>query len=161
MAYHHRAIELRYMGNTYEEVAQKLKEEFQKEFQNIRLRQWFRSGGILEALYLDYSKKENDRRRQLTLEKMKSVLDMIPEKYIALLNQRFETDLFGKKILDENGKPIPKLDSVTAKILKDICEMMGFKVEGNSDGSDPLDEYFTRAEQELAKKHVSTQGDSK
>lgn len=152
MAYHYKAIEMRYVGKKYEEICEALTLEFKKDFLEQRVRRWFMRGGILEALYDDFAKKENDRRRMQIMEEAKKLLPLIPQKYHDLLTKRFAINgITGEFIKDENGKKVEKLDSITVNALRNFCEMLGFKMQDASDGSDPLEDYFDRAEEELGK----------
>ncbi len=152
MAYHYRAVELRYAGKNYPEIAEALTTEFKKDFTHDRMRKWFARKGILETQYLDYAKKENERRRQEIMEEAKKILPLIPQKYHDLLTKRFVINaISGEFIKDENGKKVEKLDSITVNALRNFCEMLGFKIENADSGGDPLEEYFDRAEEELRK----------
>ncbi len=61
---HEIAIEMRYAGNTYEEISKALTDKFDKNHTPGKVRRWFQSGGMLDKPYFDYAKKENERRRQ-------------------------------------------------------------------------------------------------
>src|SRR3972149_4244680 len=87
MAYHYRAVELRYQGHTFPEVTRTITEEYQKDFKDTRVRNWFTSRGILFRLYLDYARQESERRRQLVLEEMKKLLPKLPQKLQELLDR--------------------------------------------------------------------------
>ena len=140
MAYHYEAIELRYQGMTYEEISVALGTKYNKEFQNKRLRAWFASKGILERMYMDFAKKENDRRRQVVLEEIKKITSKIPKGYADLI-----------KTLEGNLVD-PKSAGVFRQTLKDLCEILGFKVEPTGDGSNPLDDFFDKQDEELGLK---------
>ena len=140
MAYHYEAIELRYQGKTYNEIAAYLTEKFKKDFKDERMRQWFKSGGILEAMYMDHSRKENDRRRKFVMEEMKKLYSTIPKNYQEILERPITELTKGQRIMQ---------DSVKAKVLKDLCGILGFTISDLGDGNDPLEEYFVRAEKEI------------
>lgn len=135
--FHYQAIEFRYEGKTYNEITTLLTEKYQKPFKENTVRHWFTSKRFLEKEYIDYAKKENDRRRQVVLEELKKIVPKIPLKFDALLERK------GKF-----GNPI--LDMVTVSTLKYLCEILNFKVEPGNDMSNPVDEYFDRLEKELA-----------
>lgn len=137
MAYHYEAIELRYQGKGYDEMAQYLTEKYKKDFKIERLRKWFMTGGILADMYLDYARQENDRRRKFVMEEMKKLLPTIPKTYQEIIERTLPDLTNGQKIYH---------DSVKRQVLKDLCELFGFKLEPGADGSDPLDEYFDRLE---------------
>ena len=150
MAYHHEAVELRYSGKPYAEVAAILTEKYKRDFRDATVRRWFMTKGILESEYLDYSKKENERRRNLILEEIKKLLPMIPAKFQQLLERVATHPFTGAKLKDENNQTIPKLDTVTVTTLKTLCEILGFKVEAGGEVSDPVDRYFERLDEEVA-----------
>jgi len=139
MSYHYRAIEFRYQGLKYEEISLKLAAEFKKEFLNQRIRKWFMHNGILDQMYLDYAVKENDRVRKVVLEELKKTTAMIPKGYDALIKTL-------KDQLDD-----PKSAGVFRQTLKDLSELLGFKVEDNIGDGDPLNDYFDEAERQLEK----------
>lgn len=133
-AYHFRAIELRYSGNTYKEVATQLETEFKKSFKDQTIRFWFSKNGQLDELYLDYARQENDRRRQHMREELKKLLPEIPKKFEALLNR-------------------PQIDTLTLRTVKELCSVLGFKLQGDDDTQDALDEFFDRVEDEIEKEN--------
>ena len=139
MSYHYRAIELRYRGEKYESISLILSTEFKKEFKNQRIRRWFNNGGILDAMYLDYAVKENDRRRKVVMEELKKITGEIPTGYANLI-EALKNDLTD-----------PKSASVFRQTLKDLSELLGFKVDDNIGDGDPLKDYFNKAEEELEK----------
>jgi hypothetical protein len=152
--WHYRAVELRYEGKTYEEIVEGIKQEFGKQFHIASIRKWFSRGELLHNEYIDYAKKENERRRQLVLEELKKIAPLIPTKIQELLTSRYLV-AWGKKVVDpETGKPMPMLDSTTVKTLALLAEMLGFKVESNDVAGDPLDEYFDRNDAELEKQYA-------
>lgn len=113
--YHHLAIELRYGGKTYKEIAESLTKIFKVNIRPDRIGHWFASSGILEQPYLDFANKESERSRRLVLEELKKLAPRIPKKLIALLERS-----------DESGKP--KLDAVTLGTLKLMCDMFNVNV---------------------------------
>ncbi len=140
--YHHQAIEFRYEGKTYKEITTLLTEKYQKPFKVDTIRRWFISSGLLEKEYIDYAKKENERRKQFVLEELKKLIPKIPITFDALL---------GRKDKDGNKK----LDAVTIRTLELLCEILNFKVEPGSDTTNPVDEYFDRLEKELETEEVN------
>jgi len=135
--YHYEAIEMRYRGLTYKEICKELQKTSPRPVKESTIMNWFSRRGMLGKEYLDYAKKENHRRRQVVLEELKKIVLKIPAKYDALLDR-----------VDSKGGE--KLDMVTRATLKDLCELLGFKFEPEG-SSDPLDDYFDRAEQEIKK----------
>lgn len=140
MAYHDRAVELRYQGKTYAEIALLLTDEFKKDFRDDRIRKWFSlSTGILAHKYLEYARMENDRRRQVIMEELKKVAGRIPATFDLLLDRKYQDGT-------------PKADMTTVAALKLACEVMGFKIEPMDPVGDPLDDYFSMAEKIVAAK---------
>ena len=139
------AIELRYEGKTYSEISMLLSQKFKFDFKEGTVRKWFQRGGMLELMYLDYARKENDRRRQVIVEELKKVTQVIPEKYSDILNRQLTN-------LDDEGQL--KANEVVRKTLKDLCDILGFKIQPDDNADrDPLDDYFSRAEEEHKKKN--------
>jgi hypothetical protein len=139
---HMRAIELRYQGNTYQKISDILTQEFGgQKLIEPRIRRWFNRGGVLDAEYLDYAKKENERRRRHIVEEMKKVTAEIPKNYSKILN-RDESSLSPSKLIGR--------DLVLKGVLKDLCQLLGFKIEDTSD-SDKLDEFWDEMEEEVKK----------
>ncbi len=156
---HYKALEYRYGGFTYKEIAEALNKEYPKMPPPYeRIKKWFEVGGIVEQPYIDYAKKENDRRRQHLRQKMEGLLTQLPDKFRELINERFVINPFsGEVIKDEKGKPIPKRDKVLLDALNSLAAMMGFKIE-QSEGEaeeDPVDRFFRLAEEKAqAEKHA-------
>jgi len=162
MSYHYRAVELRYSGTIHKEIAEILRGEFGKNFSDSKVRHWFAGGGLLETYFLDYSRKENERRRNEVIERMKTILPKIPEKFEQLLDRVMVAPFTGEKIIDkETNKPVPQLDSVTINTLKTLCDILGFKITDEGTVEDPLDRYFDRAEQEIEAKKDGNKGTDK
>lgn len=91
-------------------------------------------GGILEQEYIDYAKKENERRRRVVAEEMKKIIPKIPQKYVEILERSIES-------LDP--ETVVKRDNVTVKLLKDLCLLLGFKLnEDDSDAESVLAKYL-------------------
>lgn len=134
--HHYRAVELRYEGKTYENITTILAGEFKRQFHESTIRKWFMSKGALEALYLDYANKENDRRRKLVMEEMKKLTQQIPSNYQQLL----------KTLKD--GINHPAMAGIMRATLRDLCEMLGFRVE-ELDNTNPVDDFFDRVEQQV------------
>ena len=135
-AVHYRAIELRYLGSTYKQVSELLKKEFKKNHGEHKVRRWFMSGGMLEAEYLDYSEKENERRRRLVLEDMKKITTLIPTAYEELF----------KKLVAELKKPEATHETLR-KLLRDLSELLDIKLErSEAKRQSTIDAFFDRLE---------------
>src|SRR3990167_9370763 len=126
-AHHHVAIEMRYVGKTYSQIAEDLTAQFKRDFRADVVARWFRSNGILELEYLDYARKENDRRRQFVVEELKKVIPKIPLKFEQLLDRTYMIPI--KKTGEVVNTNIPQLDIVTVSTLKTLCEILGFKIQ--------------------------------
>lgn len=148
---HMRAIELRYEGKTHAEISEVLTNEFGKKHKLDKIMHWFAHGGRLELAYLDFAKKENERRRQLVMEQMKQVLELIPQKALELLSRKATNPFTGETLRDKDGKPISKADMVTVATLKLLMEALGFKVPAGTDEHDPMEEWIEQMKAELAK----------
>lgn len=150
MAYHFEAVELRYLGQTYGAIAAELQKKYGKDFRDDRVRRWFARDGILEAMYNDYSAKENERRRKLMLAELQKLYPKIPAKFQALLDRVKRHPFTGKELIDEKtNKPIEQVDQTTLKTLVALANLLGFKVTALPEDEDPVDRYFDRAEGEL------------
>jgi hypothetical protein len=141
MAYHYKAIELRYDGLKYHEISTELTNQFKRDFLDQTVRRWFAKGGMLEHEYLDYTDKENDRRRRYMISEFKKLIPIIPKKFDELLNER----------MTKTGK---KLDIVTVATLKLMMESLGLKIEAQPlNDKDPLDEFFDRQDEVMEKEN--------
>lgn len=129
---HNRAVELRYAGKTYEEIAAILTEEFPGKVSLTQsVRRWFMSGGRLEQEYTDYARKENERRRAFTMEEMKKLVEKIPVAYDIMLNNALKEAQSGA------------INDDLRKLLKDLAEIMGLSVPpGSAETEDPVARYF-------------------
>ena len=103
------AIELRYLGNTMKEIAEKT------ETLEDTVEGWFRSGGKLFPLYQEYSIAMNEKR-QKDLEDEVSVSDkeffVITTNIVRQIGKRIQggkvplVNKKGQAIADDEGKPI-------------------------------------------------------
>lgn len=146
MSYHYRAVELRYEGKTYQEIADILTRESHKDFNDsARIRRWFMSGGILEKDYSDYAKKENERRRRVTLEELKKIVPTIPIKFQEVLERKYF--YINKKTGDivETDKNI--VDKTTVTALLGLCKILGFQIDPPEAEDDPLDKYLEKLDE--------------
>jgi len=118
------AIELRYLGNTLEEVAEKTDTLINT------VNGWFRSGGKLHIPYIEYVESMN-KKRQKDFEDKISVFD--DEFFILTTNivrqlgkslQKRKVPLVNKKgevIADENGNPkLVEIDPVSEFNVSDL-----------------------------------------
>lgn len=139
MAYHHEAIELRYQGKTYAEIAELLTSKYKRDFKDQTVRHWFSRTGMLDKEYRDYARQENERRRAYVLEELKKIVQVIPAKYQELIDRQIDNLSPGQQIYH---------DATKRAILKDLCALLGFKVpeEDGDRGPDALDEFFDRLE---------------
>lgn len=153
---HHRAIELRYLGYTYKQICETLAIEFpagkRKTFHESTVRRWYMRGGILEAPYYDYCKKENERRRQLMVEDMKKLLPMIPPVLQQLLDRKVV--IYNAATKSYTMSKDSKLDMVTVQTVKLILSTMGFQLDGGEAGTDPADKFFDRLDSEIPDEHT-------
>lgn len=130
--FHYEAVELRYQGKTYDEISRELTERHKRDFHLKTVASWFYSGGLLEEVYIDYSRKENNRRRRTMLEEMKKVSVKLPIGYDKLYN----------KLIQELDNPEnDKADETFRKLLKDLAEIFGIKIspDDNEDGESQLE----------------------
>lgn len=138
--FHYAAVELRYQGKTYPSITAVLSETFSRDFKEQSVRRWFADRGLLHEEYLDYATVTNKERRELIVNAMHQLLPLIPRTFEALLNRK-----------DVNGND--KLDMVTLKTLKLLCDYFGvkewFQQELASDKEDPIDAFFKRQDAEL------------
>lgn len=138
-AVHYRAVELRYEGLTYREIAKILSEEYDRNIKEQTLRWWFKSGGRCEKHYLDYANKESERRRRLIHTELKKTYNKIPAKLDALLER-----------LDAQGKE--KLDMVTIKTIEKIVQIIENQVGAIGANNDVLDQFWDRVEKDIEEK---------
>ena len=68
------------------------------------------------------------------------MIPLIPKKYNEIINRNTS---------DMTPAQLTSYHSVLRQTLKDLCELLNFKVEPDEVITDPLDEYFDRAEAEL------------
>lgn len=139
-SYHHEAIEQCYLGKTYRKIAEYLNEKYTKTFTRNTISKWFMRNGFLEKEYLDFSRKESERRRRFVIEEMKKIISMIPEKYIEII---------GRDTKNLDPKTLIKRDTVTLRMLKDLCTLLGFRIDISEDEPDPLDVYFDQEEKKI------------
>lgn len=155
-AWHFVAIERRYMGETYEQIQMFLEEKFKRKFRSSSLRRWFMRGGVLHDRYFEYAAAENERRRREVQEQLKSMTSLIPKKLTEILENRYVRTKDGDYFrLEDGGEKIPVLDMVTVAALKQLSELLGFKVDGGPTG-DPVDRFFERIEDETPEPHDAT-----
>ncbi len=73
---------------------------------------------------------------------MKSVIDIFPEKVLAILNRVATNPFTGEIIKDEAGKTFDKLDKLTIAALQLVANALGIKAAPNGDdGEDPMEEF--------------------
>lgn len=137
-ACHHRAVELRYLGKTYGEIAEVISKELDNNYQEPRVRRWFGTGGIVENEYKHYSEQENNRRRQLISNHLYALLPRIPELIEAILNRK---DRFGNDVLD----------MLTVRTLKFLVDLLDLKVREEDYKPDPMESWFEFLENEREK----------
>ena len=70
---HHLAIELRYLGHTYQEIADAIQDETGEACSASGIRNWFSDGGKLQQPYLQYCEKENTGRERETRIRLRSL----------------------------------------------------------------------------------------
>ena len=130
-AYHHEAVELRYMGAKFTEITEKLNAgNYGKVFKEPTVRKWFTADGYLERQYHIYATQENDRRRQQMRTDLAKLTDRVPLKMQALLDRK-------------------EVDSLTLKAVMALLKTLGINIE--TAPADVLDEYFDRVEDEVRK----------
>jgi len=130
-AYHHRAVELRYEGNTYKSIAGYIAVEYKRAFNDDSVRRWFSRGGLLADAYMDYAREENDRRRQLMREELKKLVVKIPKKLEQIMDR-----------VDQLGQP----DMVALMAIKTLIDVLGITASDEKGSGDRLKEYFDRLE---------------
>lgn len=141
MGHHFRAIELRYQGKKYEEIAQIISKEFL--FKDLissgTIRNWFCRGGYLHPLYIEYAKQENRYRAEVMHTEIKKVTPKLAEVFDKLIT--------GRK--DENGEKL--YDMVTVAALKLFIENFMHDDSAETKGN-VLDEYFKKLDARIATK---------
>lgn len=138
--YHHKAVELRYAGERFEDITDKINAIGAKTFRPATVRAWFATGGYLEELYFEYASQENDRRRQHMRAELGKLTRRIPEKFDALLARK-------------------EIDALTLRTVTQLCKVLGIALDEKA-GEDVLDEYFDRLEGEITNDD-NAQGDTK
>ena len=129
---------MRYEGMKYKHIVEQLEKEFKlkQPIKEATVKFWFSNHGRLSDVYLDYMKKENERRRRLVHHELQKVVQLLPNKIHSLMTRK-----------DKDGKE--KLDKVTLGTVKTILDTLGFKMEPTDETEDPVDRYFDRAEEEI------------
>jgi hypothetical protein len=141
--YHHRAIELRYSGTRFDDVARILGEEFKREFKPQTLRTWFGRKGMLFDEYEDYSDKENRARMAIAKQEMKKVMPLLPPKIVAILSRT-------KQVTDDKGTTteVEVIDNLTLGMIRDLLKVFRVDLgEKEKELENPLNEFFDRLEQ--------------
>lgn len=139
--YHYRAIELRYEGNTYQQIGGFIAVEYHLFRTESAIRKWFGRNGLCEKEYDDYATKENARRRNLMQHELKKLVGKIPQKIERLLDR-----------LDDTGQP----DMVVVQTLKLLAMLLSLvPKEMDSDGSIDKVEEYVRSLQAIPSKHES------
>lgn len=112
--YHKKAIELKYKGKTYEEIADILNEEFEKSgvkpgFSQQTVKDWFREGGTLVETYRKYEEEWDAVNKELMIAIRKAGFKILEENFrtasemlIALLGSEKDSVKLGaiKEIYD-------------------------------------------------------------
>lgn len=141
LGHHFRAIELRYQGKKYDEIAEIVSKEFlfHKPLNPGVVRHWFARNGYLHSYYIEYAKQENRHRAEIMHTEMK--------KLVPKLAEVFDQLIAGRK--DENGKPI--YDMVTVAALKIFTDKFMHDNDVETKGN-VLDEYFKKLDARIATK---------
>jgi len=89
--YHKRALELKYKGNSYQDIAEKLngyaeKGRVSREFKDQTIKDWFKESGALAEAYRLYE-EEMDRIHRETLEVIKKAGARVREENFRLANE--------------------------------------------------------------------------
>src|SRR3990167_1680378 len=106
-AYHHEAVELRYQGKTYLEISLIIAKKYGRDFKESTCRAWFGRGHILDTVYLDYARQENERRRQATREELKKLVSVLPITFENRTRQRFirnKDESLADQFLESDGQ---------------------------------------------------------
>lgn len=149
-AYHHEAIEQRYLGKTYKEIAEYLSKRYaagkRKDFKEVTVRFWFGTVGMLYDAYFEYSKSENERRRRAMTEELKKLLPMVPKKLLSILERKmiYLDKKNGKIVVTEQDVA----DKTTLGAVALLLKTLGFALDASDHGDDPSDHFFNRLDGE-------------
>lgn len=135
---HWLAIEYRYLGMTYPEIAAKITEAGDAETLAAEtVRRWFMAGGMLEHMYIVHSQQESERRRRLAVHELQKTLVKIP----IIMDEILE-----RKDPMTGGR---KHDKILVETIKELNRMLGFPGDGSNELTNPIDQYFDRLEDEI------------
>lgn len=131
-AYHRRAIELRYEGQTYKEICGHLGVEFKIGKHPDTIKRWFGKDGLLAQHYADYAKDENDHRRQVMRTELKKLVGKVPIVLQGLIERT-----------DKTGQP----DAVALMAIRTLTEILGITADDEKETQDVLEQYMRRLPQ--------------
>lgn len=146
-AWHYEAIELRYNGSKYKEIANALFDKYGKYILEGRIRKWFMTGGILHDLYAEYSKQQTEERRELMHQQLRQLGMKIPIVLDETLFRPLRNAFTGEEIKD-NGKTVYVRDRTSNEAVKILATLLGAKFADDEAAKvgNVLDEYFQRLE---------------
>jgi hypothetical protein len=147
-AWHYEAIELRWQGKTYREMAEIIWSKYGKRLREDRMRRWFTRGGILHDKYEEYASRENDMRQSDIRQRLTALAESIPDVLQDTLFQPLRNPFTGQILKDEQGNILYIRNKTTNEAVKILATMLGAKFDEseNNKVGDVLDRYFDRVE---------------